>query len=424
MRPSTTLYDRVRIKSNLRKAWAKVRQKGLASKSYKTREETKTFELRSETHLNTIQKQLQKRKFAFSPAQGIAQPKPGKADKRPIVISQTRDRVVQRAILNVLQDHKPLGPFFQIETSFGGIKDRGVPDAMRMLHEEIGQGCTHFIRSDIKSFFTKIPKSEVTSKIDSVVDDVELLNLFSNAIHTDLANLTSLSSEDRGLFPLFDVGVAQGSSLSPLAGNILLSDFDREMNQGDIRCIRYIDDFILLGPSEKAVNAAFRRAIKLLAEFDLEAYSPATNPDKAESGSTSSMFTFLGCDVRPGMIQPGKKTRRRLLKNVQDTLNESAAMMGKPDLVKQKRLSVIETLISTNNIMLGWGNQYAFCNSEQLMSELDLAVDSMISGYLSKYRNAHAKQAKTDSKKHIRRLLGVHLLSDSKRTPIIQTSGS
>ena len=49
-----------------------------------------------------------------------------------------------------------------------------------------------------------------------------------------------------------DIGVAQGNSLSPLLGNLLLKDFDSAMNSlPNIRCIRFIDDFIILGPNKK-----------------------------------------------------------------------------------------------------------------------------------------------------------------------------
>ena len=422
MRPSTipsSLYKRVHFRPNLRQAWAKVREKGLSSKSYRTREETKKFDIRSEANLNNIQIQLRTQKFSFTPSEGVPQSKGSNKGKRPIVISPTRDRVVRRAILNVLQDHEPIKPFFNTETSFGGIPSRGVPDAIQVLIDAIDNGGKYFIRSDIKSFFTKIPKSAVLAKVRTVVDDDEFFELVGEAMNTELGNLESLLADERALFPLTDIGVAQGSSLSPLAGNILLSDFDIAMNQRDIVCLRYIDDFIILGPTQKAVNAAFKRALKLLTAHELEAYDPHTTPEKAEAGATDTKFSFLGCDIMPGMIQPGVKTRNRLIGSVDELLRESAARMNDPVDLKKRKLSVIDTLSTVNNILMGWGNQYAFCNNDELMRQLDKKIDELIAEYLVRYGLAHKMHTHYGMSDQRRRLLGVHLISDSKKHPIV-----
>ena len=85
------------------------------------------------------------------------------------------------------------------------------------------------------------------------------LELFERATQTTLANLAHLG-EDAGLFPVADKGVAQGSPLSPLIGNILLREFDANMNGRGIVCVRYVDDFVMLGPSPSILMKAFARA--------------------------------------------------------------------------------------------------------------------------------------------------------------------
>ena len=77
--------------------------------------------------------------------------------------------------------------------------------------------------------------------------------VFREAIDVELSNMAQL--RDKAVdFPIENIGVAQGNSLSPLLGNIILADFDRVMNEGDCRCVRYIDDFIILAPSKKAAS--------------------------------------------------------------------------------------------------------------------------------------------------------------------------
>lgn len=128
------------------------------------------------------------------------------------------------------------------------------------------------------------------------VSDTEFLKLFENALRTELTNLDQLA-EHKSLFPIGDKGVAQGSALSTLAGNIILQDFDRRFNDRGIVCVRYVDDFILLGPRESSVRGAFESVLKFLGNLGMSAYSPWDDGQKAECGDVRRGFTFLGCDV-------------------------------------------------------------------------------------------------------------------------------
>jgi len=354
-----SLYDKVRSRPSLEKAWRVVHANGITSKSEATRKQIKEFSIDSYKYINRICKQLRERRFEFLPSEGILQTKPGKSSKRPIVKSPIENRIVQRAILDVLQSHPPLKEYFTIETSFGGIKNRGVSDALRTAYETIKSGAEYFMRSDIKSFFTQIPKSTVLSIIKSTTSDNEFLDLFEKAITVELSNMDKLGN-DKDAFPIYDIGVAQGSCLSPLLGNILLYEFDKEMNKGDITCLRYVDDFIIFAPNLKGVNAANKRASMFLTNHGLSAYNPKEDNDKAELGKTKDSFTFLGCDIRPGMIRPNKKSKKRLLSNMDNVFNKSMGLMNNPEQLVREHRTVTETLNEISNIMKGWGNQYSF----------------------------------------------------------------
>ncbi len=416
----TSLYDKVRKSRSLCNAWRIVHGNGITSKSDATRKQIKEFDQDSSRHLNRIGRQLRGRKFQFLPSEGILQQKPGKSSKRPIVKSPIENRIVQRAILDVLQSHAPLSPYFNVQTSLGGIKDRGVSDALRAVYDTIQAGAKYFLRSDIEAFFTKIPKPAILSIIGGTTSDSDFLDLFKNAITIEPSNMEQLGA-DKNAFPIHDIGVAQGSCLSPLLGNILLNEFDIEMNKGDITCIRYIDDFIILAPSLRAINSAFRKASRLLHKHGLKAYNPKNDHDKAESGKTTKMFSFLGCEIKPGLIRPNRKSQNRLLKNIDELFNESTALMSDPHRLIRQHRTVTETLNDVSNIMKGWGNQYSFCNDPALMRRIDARVDKKIAAYLCHYAEAKSYFDRREQPYNRRRLLGVHLLIDSKNSPIITT---
>jgi len=417
--------EQVRSPSNLWSAWRQVYRNGIRSKSEETKDDVLNFSSTAEKSINRINRQLRSNKYIFSPARGVPIARSGKSP-RPIVVSTIPDRIVSRSILDTLQNVKELKPYFLSKFSFGGIKDvekdidRGVSGALLAVNQAIEVGATYYLRSDIESFFTKIPKKAVIDTVSKVIGDENFINLLERAISVELENLEELGSKSE-LFPLFDIGVAQGCCLSPLLGNILLSEFDYRMNSEDVTCLRYIDDFLILGKSESSVRKAFNRAINLLGTHDLTAYDPKVNSQKAETGEIKNGFNFLGCKYVPGLISPDRKSRSRLLFKVDDLIGRSLDSMKNPNSCKKRGLSLVATMNSLNNLLQGWGNQYSFCNNKQLMDELDTKIDEKIKNYLSLYKLKKDSLQGKDRSINRRRLLGIHNVgADSKKKPIIK----
>lgn len=410
-------YSKVKKRDALYSAWRKVYENGVISKSEETRNEIKKFGAIALVGIGQIQYQLSRDQFSFAPATGIPIRRLGKKD-RPIVISPIPKRIVQRSILDVLQQNPAIKDYVTVPTSFGGIEKRGVPTAIKTAYEAIQNGASWYLRSDIEGFFTQIPRDKVLRIISKTISDQKFIELIDSAVTTELANLHELGKKAE-LFPIYDIGVAQGCCLSPLIGNLLLHDFDAKMNVGGITCLRYIEDFLILGADQRAVTKAFNKALHLLKEHNLQAYHPLKNKDKAEIGKTEKGFEFLGCDIHPGLIRPSKKSRKRLLVKIEDLFKDSMQLMSKPKQLSFKRKSFIETLDDASNIIRGWGNQYSFCNDTSSFNSLDDKIDELIRNYAGHYKRA-IEALKPEHQKNRRRLLGVHLLCDSKRTPIIK----
>ena len=313
-------------RETLFRAWRKVRENGQHSLSAETRGEIIQFETECAKRLNLLQFHLCHHRFEFRPQRGIAKRRPGKTP-RPIVIAAIENRVVQRAILDILQGLRPIYEILSTRTSIGGIKNRGREHAMSLVREATDNDARYFIRSDIEGFFTKIPRSDVLSFIAQFISDPEFLDLVERATDTRLANAHQLGDEAL-LFPIEENGVAQGSPLSPLIGNILLRGFDLAMNGRGITCIRYIDDFLLLGPAEKAVKKAFRNAQDVLTGMGLRAYDPGS--EKAQAGSVEDGFNFLGCTISPGLIQPTRSARQKVVSQINSILVEGSRSISAP----------------------------------------------------------------------------------------------
>lgn len=407
-RSKRTPYEEVRGVA-LYEAWRKVRENGLRSPSLETQNAIREFEGSLIRHIRRINRQLRVGTFHFIPQTGVLKKRPGKRP-RPLVVGAIQNRIVQRAILDVLQELPAVDMILKTPSSFGGIRERDRRAAIAAACISIRAGSRYFIRSDIRDFFTKIPRQVILNFLEPHIEDAKFLNLVKHAMETTLANLQQLG-EDAALFPLGPEGVAQGSALSPLMGNILLSNFDMEMNGRGITCLRYIDDFLLLGPNAEKVRKAFENAQKKLAAFGMEAYDPKITSDKAEMGQTAEGFDFLGCTILPGFVQPSRKARKKLIDVVKERLNAGRKEM----LVASKRASgqmprkrFVQTLTDLDNILLGWGHAFAFCNDQELFKKLDETISKGVREFMQ-----WSDRFLNGPDPAFRRALGVHLLSDT-----------
>lgn len=416
---------------NLENAWSVIQRNGRTSKSEDVRLELEAFADDAPSKLRSLKGRLAYGSFKFAPAKGVPIPKLDENGKksgkfRPIVLAPVESRIVQRAILNVLLDVPALKPFIQTPYSFGGIRGEraprknkparsdsvsAVPAAIKAVLDEIGNGARFVASADIRSFFTRISKEAVTNIVASAVRDDQFLALFCAAIDVELSNMAQL--RDKAVdFPIEDIGVAQGNSLSPLLGNIILADFDQLMNEGDCKCIRYIDDFIILAPSKKAASARLRKASGILEKLGMQ-----LSPEKSSKGGASidEGFDFLGINLCSGAIRPGSKAQAKILRSVQSAFENSLKAMrgiehGQPF---ERAFSLSSTLKRVDGMIDGWGKHYWFCNDRQTFENLDEKISECIRRYLGEYSAVRTSAAAATHQ----RILGVSELRHIPREP-------
>lgn len=409
--PTPTLFSKLCQLKRLRSAWKVVHRSGLASQSDDTRREVEDFASGADQKLRTLLADLRAGKFQFAPAKPIAVKTKGKSKKRPIVLAPVRNRIVQRAILDVIQSIRPIRKIVQSGYNFGGIEEGGVPKAIREAYRTC-KTHPYFIRSDIKGFFDNVPRRAATEKIAvHFGSDEPFSALFKSAVNVELDNLANLPEDERKLFPSGDIGVAQGSALSPLICNVYLSPFDTALNARGIVCIRYIDDFVLFGPNRKVAHAALKSGLRILKSLGLEAYDPKLAPTKAEEGGVIGGLEFLGCEIQSDRVIPNAKSRARLREKVDEILRRSLKFADRPAGTRPEKTSLADALVRTSNTIRGWGNTYFFCNDDRVFNQLDDELNGKVSVFLSRY----LKRARKLDRGDWRRSLGVRLLSERNR---------
>jgi len=245
------------------------------------------------------------------------------------------------------------------------------------------QGASHFYQSDIKAFFTKIPTQNVVDIVRQQTRDNELTDLFSLGLEVNLANKEELLSYAK-IFPSKGIGVAQGSSLSTFAGNVLLYDLDHDLNSNSVSAVRYIDDLFLLSSSETALNEAVSHAKLKLNDFGLSLYSPVAGSDKAAQGECRNSFNFLGCTIQPNRCVPSKVSIDNILTEISDML--SASKRGINAFVVEGKLfdprfARSATIHKIGKKLFGWERSFSFCTDAQAFCHLDATITAKILDY-------------------------------------------
>ena len=108
---------------------------------------------------------------------------------------------------------------------------------------------------DLEKFFDRVSHDKLMAKIAERVSDKRLLKLIR-------AFLTAGVMEG-GLVSPVDEGTPQGGPLSPLLSNLVLDEFDRELERSGHRFARYADDSNIYVRSRRAGE----RVMKSLTRF-------------------------------------------------------------------------------------------------------------------------------------------------------------
>jgi group II intron reverse transcriptase/maturase len=212
------------------------------------------------------------------------------ASERALVVPAVRDRIVQRAIADLLspQIDPLLSPACRAFRK-GSSAQAAADDVGRWVAE----GSPWVLRADVKGFFDSIQPELLLERLRPFVDE-EGLRFLGRLLRQKVWD------RDQVTEPL--VGISQGSPLSPLLANLYLKDLDHALVAEHTRYLRYCDDLIVLGPEEAAVRSAQSRVEDLLAPLGLALNETKTRVCRAEDG-----FTFLGYQFGPAGRGPSLK---------------------------------------------------------------------------------------------------------------------
>ena len=183
-------------------------------------------------HWSTIRAQLRAGTDHPQPIRGVEIPKPT-GGVRMLGIPNVGERFIQQAILQVLT---PLfDPTFS-DSSCGFRPGRRAQQAVRQIRRLADSGAEWAVDLDWEKFFDRMNHDIRMARIARRVKDPQVLRLIRRYLQA--------GSMGHGICTPRVQGAAQGSPLSPLLGNIMRDDCDKELERRGLAFVRYADVYI------------------------------------------------------------------------------------------------------------------------------------------------------------------------------------
>jgi RNA-directed DNA polymerase len=319
------LYDKVFAERNLLAAFQQVASKGgAAGVDHVT---VTQFERGFPETIWEISDRLKAGTYQPQSIRRVSIPKPGTHETRPLGIPTVRDRMVQAAVVNVIE------PIFErdfAEHSYGFRPGRGCKDALRQVDALLKSGHVHVVDVDLKGYFDSIPHDRLMMRLKEKIADGSVLSLIESFLKASILD---------GLVEWTPTsGAPQGAVLSPLLSNIYLDPLDHLVARSGFAMVRYADDFVILCRTAEEASRVLELVRQWVSDNGLTLHPTKTKVVDARTDG----FDFLGYHFRGQKHWPGGKSVNKL----------KATIRVKTKRTNGESLSVI--IGSVNRTLRGW----------------------------------------------------------------------
>ena len=338
-----TLMEEVLQRENLKEALKRVKaNQGSAGVDGMTVQQLPRYLVK---HWPEHRDQLLSGTYQPQPVRRVEIPKPD-GGVRKLGIPTTLDRLVQQALLQVLQ--RKWDPTFS-EHSYGFRPGRSAHQAVAQAQQYIAEGYRIVADLDLEKFFDRVNHDKLMGAVAKRITDKRVLKL--------IRALLNVGGMEGGLVSPSVEGTPQGGPLSPLLSNIVLDELDRELERRGHRFVRYADDCNIYVRSLRAGQ----RVMESVTQFITQRLKLKVNSEKSAVARPQER-KFLGFSFT-GQAEPKRRIAPKAVKRFRARVREITR--------RRKGASMGTRIEELRRYLTGWRGYFGFCQTPSVLAVLD-----------------------------------------------------
>ena len=331
-----SLYNRMLNEKGLLQAFAKVKSnKGSPGVDGQT---IADFAEHLSGEIAVLAHELRQKSYRPQPVKRVEIPKAG-GGKRLLGIPTVRDRVVQQALLNILQ---PIfDPGFH-PSSYGYRPGRSPHQAIAKASQFLRRyGLRWVADMDLSRCFDTLNHALILKSFRRKIADGSILELVRMFLQGGVMTGEGWQASE--------TGSPQGGVISPLIANVYLDAFDQFMKGRGYRIVRFADDILILTRSKSAAHNALNVARNYLEGTLLL----TVNEQKSHVVHSFTGVNYLGVEIHTGYT----RIKREKVREFKDKVRRITR--------RNSPVNLKQVIADLNPVVRGFANYFRVANCQR-----------------------------------------------------------